>query len=100
MAVLTFGGWGDSSAGFGPRKAGRCPSGSACAEGLSSSVFSKALYMGVLQSVELEGPADGFWLLTWAVGFSETLQTYGTAPTFYNSFFSPALPNSVLGCVC
>lgn len=51
-------------------------------------MFSKALYMGVLQSVELEGPADGFWLLTWAVGFSETLQTYGPAPTFYNFFFS------------
>lgn len=38
-------------------------------EGLSSSVFSKALYMGVLQSMEFMGLADGVWLLIGAVGF-------------------------------
>lgn len=52
--------------------------------------------MGVLQSMELEGPlkgpARGVSLLTGAVGFSETLQTYGPAPTFYIFFFSPDSP--------
>lgn len=38
-------------------------------EGWSSPVFSKAVYMGVLQSMEFVGLADGVWLLTGAVGF-------------------------------
>lgn len=77
---------GDSLAGSGPHKVGWRPSGSMCAEGFSSSLFSKALYVGVLQAMELKGPiqglADGLWVLTGAVCFSETLKTYGPTPTF------------------
>lgn len=73
----------------------------ACAEGLSSSVFSKALYMGVLQAMELEGWADSIWLLTRAEGFSETLQTYDQHLLFIITF-SPPKTMSLDGpfCIC
>lgn len=44
--------------------------------------------MDILQSKELKGLADGVWLMTRAVGFSESLQNYEPAP----SLFFPVSP--------
>lgn len=56
--------------------------------------------MDILQSKELEGLADGVWLLSGAVGFSENLPNYEPALSLFFSRLSPIISSDRPVCIC